>query len=248
MPSPIGEATYKGLAVPAFGDSVIEQENSSNAILTLVHTSANAGSFIQGMDFRADRASSLLTDLALWDVDVDGGFRVLSGTSVLFELNSSGLYQGTTQIINASGIFNGPTAVQTVTTVSSASGSTIISLTTAQSGRLIIVDGGAQGAMVVLPTPTAGLNYTIYQSSAHPGVVDVTSTGGAFDISFPTGNTTLASTAQAAAPFSTIGGYSAKFTAISASRWLCQPTINVLTGTSATGEASGGWVAGTTVA
>src|SRR3990167_4363232 len=105
MPTdPIGAATYKGLAEPLFGDAAVEQENSSNYVRTYVHTSANTGGFLMGMDYRADKAASLLTDLALWDIDVDGGFRVLSGTTVLMELDSSGLYvRGSKQIFNSSG-------------------------------------------------------------------------------------------------------------------------------------------------
>lgn len=146
MPNPIGDASYKGLAVPMFGDSVIEQENSSNVILTLVHTSANAGGFIQGMDFRADRASSLLTDLALWDVDLDGGHRVLSGTTVLMEIDSSGLYvRGGKQMFNSSG----QTPVITINTTAS-------TLLSSNSGKLHVLSTQAATSNFIY-LPTAGL-------------------------------------------------------------------------------------------
>src|SRR3972149_9852123 len=116
MPTdPIGAATYMGMAAPLHGDAVVEQETSSNSVRTYVHTSANTGGFLMGMDFRADKASSLLTDLALWDIDVDGGFRVLSGTTVLFELNSSGLYDGSTLIIDSEGLFAGGSRASVIT-------------------------------------------------------------------------------------------------------------------------------------
>jgi len=79
MPTdPIGAATYMAMGEPLFGDATVEQENSSNYVRTYVHTSLNTGGFLMGMDYRADKASSLLTDLALWDIDVDGGYRALS--------------------------------------------------------------------------------------------------------------------------------------------------------------------------
>ena len=248
MPEPTGENTFRGLALPAYGEWEQVQRNSSATMITLTHSTANAGLFLVGRDSVSSQfwgpGSSAQGGLR-FAITTGGGFSVRSGTTVSAEFNSSGLYFGGIQTLSSLGSFSGRMGL---TTISSAAGSTAYVLTSTQSGRIIVVDGGAQGLTVTLPTPAAGLNYTIVQSSAHPGVVDVTSTGGAFDISFPTGNTTLVTTAQAAAPFSTVGGYSAKFVAISASRWMIFPTINVLTGTSATGEASGGWVAGTTIA
>ena len=47
---PIGQDTYKGLGVPLHGDSVIRQQNSSNAIVTLMHSTANTGRFLMGID------------------------------------------------------------------------------------------------------------------------------------------------------------------------------------------------------
>ena len=149
MPTdPIGAGTYMGLAEPLFGDAVVEQENSSNYVRTYVHTSANTGGFLMGMDFRADKASSLLTDLALWDIDVDGGFRVLSGTSVLFELNSSGLYQGSTQLIDVNGVFLGGQKQQTVTINTTAS-----TLVSSNSGKIhVLSTQAATSNFIYLPT------------------------------------------------------------------------------------------------
>jgi len=145
--NPLGEATYMSMAAPLFGDAVVEQENSSNYVRTYVHTSANAGGFLMGMDYRADKASSLLTDLALWDIDVDGGFRVLSGTSVLFELNSSGLYSGSTQLIDVNGVFLGGQKQQTVTLNTTAS-----TLVSSNSGKLhVLSTQAATSNFIYLP-------------------------------------------------------------------------------------------------
>src|SRR3990172_4060152 len=96
----------------------------------------------------ADKASSLLTDLALWDIDVDGGFRVLSGTSVLFELNSSGLYQGSTQLIDLNGAFLGGSKQQTVTINTTAS-----TLVSSNSGKMhILSTQAATSNFIYLPT------------------------------------------------------------------------------------------------
>jgi hypothetical protein len=56
---PIGEGSYKGLSVPLFGESRLEQQNSSNAILTFMHSTANAGRFLLGVNYMSDDASSL---------------------------------------------------------------------------------------------------------------------------------------------------------------------------------------------
>ena len=151
MPDPIGAATYMGMAEPLFGDAVVEQENSSNYVRTYVHTSANAGGFLMGMDYRADKASSLLTDLALWDIDVDGGFRALSGTSVLMELNSSGLYAGAVQVI-------GPAANSVVSPTTGAD----YQITSTQSGVIFNIGQNATSQLLLVPVnPPAGFNFTV---------------------------------------------------------------------------------------
>lgn len=248
MPEPTGENTFRGLALPAYGEWEQLQRNSSATMITLTHSTANTGLFLVGRNSVSSQywgpGSSAQGGLA-FAISAVGGYSVRSGTTVMAEFNSSGLYFAGSQLITSAGAFSGRTGL---TTISSAAGSTIYVLTSTQSGRTIVADGGAQGLTIVLPTPAAGLEYTIVQSSAHPAVIDVTSTGGAFDIAFPGGNTTLASTAQAAAPGTTLSGMSARFLAVSASRWMIFPTVNVILGTSVTGEASAGWVAGTTIA
>lgn len=131
MPStidPIGLDTYKGLGVPLHGESLIRKQNSSNAAVTIMNTSGNTtGPHLLGIDYKAEsNMTSLLTDLATWQIDGDGGFQALSGTTIHMELNSSGLYDGSTQVIDANGMvlaYNRPpvTAVGITSNISIAS-------------------------------------------------------------------------------------------------------------------------------
>lgn len=163
---PIGDNTYKGLGIPAYGESKIEQQNSSNTLLTLVHSSANTGRFLMGMDYRADQASSLLTDLVLWEIDVDGGFKVMSGTTVIFELDSSGFYEGTTQIFDADGNFSKSLGRKSVVAVTTASSN--YSAVSSQSGTLFYyssVETSGQNFSLPGQLANAGVYFDIYVSS-----------------------------------------------------------------------------------
>ena len=176
--NPLGEATYKGLAAPLFGDAVVEQENTSNAIRTYVLTSANAGRFLLGMDYRADKASSLLADLATWDIDADGGFRAVSGTTVAFELNSSGLYDGTTQIIADGGVFVGGSRLQSV---SVAANTTLYRLLSSNSGKLhILSTQAATSNFIYLPTSgnvSVGDSWEILSNTTAAGLWNISIEG-----------------------------------------------------------------------
>ena len=50
MTSPTGENTFRGLALPAQGEWEQVQQNSSNTMVTLTHSTANAGAFLAGRD------------------------------------------------------------------------------------------------------------------------------------------------------------------------------------------------------
>ena len=75
MSDPIGQNTYKGLGVPLYGESVIRQKNSSNAILILMHSTHNTGRLMMGMHNKGGAirnfvdGTSHITDLAVWDID-----------------------------------------------------------------------------------------------------------------------------------------------------------------------------------
>lgn len=221
MPNPIGEATYKALGEPLFGDATVEQENSSNYIRTYVHTSANAGGFLMGMDFRADKASSLLTDLALWDIDVDGGFRVLSGTTVIFELNSSGLYAGAELVVGTQGTLLQATTITT--------GTTAYAPVSSQSGSIFIF-GTATSQGVVLPkNPPAGVFFQFYVSSQAASTdFIITTTGDSSARIEMNGASSAVSTVLYISPqVSSLGMNTIRLTAISSVLWLAEPSLNL---------------------
>jgi len=172
--------------VPLRGESVIQQQNSSNAILTLMHSTANTGRFLMGMDHAMDTSathlvSSNLTDLVVCDIDADGGFRAVSGTTILMELDSSGLYVGSTQIME---LENGKlvSGGYRETTVIS-SGTTAVAITSADSGKLYMISTNAAGGDTVMvtltSTPRVGDNFEIYMDSSAASQVKVkTGAGG----------------------------------------------------------------------
>ena len=123
--------------------------------------------------------------------------------------------------------------------------STAITLASTDSGKVFNFYGFASALTITLPVPTPGLNYTIIQSSAHGAVLTVTSTLGG-DIRAPFRGSVL-STAQAVTPPTTVAGMAALFVAISTLTWQMFPAINGIEGTSAVGEVSGCWIAGSTV-
>src|SRR3990167_2738445 len=93
-------------ALPAYGEWEQVQRNSSATMITLTHSTANAGLFMVGRNSVSSQffgpGSSAQGGL-VFAVTAAGGFSVRSGTTVVFELNSSGLYSGTTRIIAAGG-------------------------------------------------------------------------------------------------------------------------------------------------
>jgi hypothetical protein len=97
-----------------------------------------------GMDYQSDDASSNLEDLVVWDIDADGGFRAVSGSTVLMELNSSGLYSGSTLLVGA----GGAQPLQTVTV-----NTTLTNLASSNSGKLhILSTQAATSNFIMLPT------------------------------------------------------------------------------------------------
>ena len=164
MTDPIGQNSYKGLGVPLFGESVIRQQNSSNAILTLMHSTANTGRLLMGMDYKdldSDPTSSL-EDLAVFDITAEGSYQLVSGTSVGVRLNTSGLFDSTdNKIIGSSQEY--PSGVQQTVTISS-DGSTAVGFLAANAGKLHIVSTEIASSIVVgLPTTlTTGIAPGMY--------------------------------------------------------------------------------------
>ena len=177
---PIGRNSYNGLGVPLFGESVIRQQNSSNAIVTLMHSTANTGRLLMGMNWKEVEAdpSSLLTNIALFDIDEDGGFRGVSGTTINAELNSSGLFatNDTMQVVNSSREVAG--SQQTVTI--SSDGTSAYTLLSANAGKLHIVSTQIGSSVVIsLPTSATGLGikagmwWDVFSNTSAAGVIDI---------------------------------------------------------------------------
>jgi hypothetical protein len=148
-----------------------------------MHSSLNTGRFLLTMaapfnsslssGLEAVRSSDL--NLAYTDIDADGGMRGLSDSSVALELNSSGLYRGSTLILELeNGKMNAP--VYRPTTVVS-SGTTALSLTSAMSGTLAIVSTNAAGGdtvVITLPaTPAVGDNFEVYSDTSAASILMV---------------------------------------------------------------------------
>ena len=98
----IGLNTYKGLGVPRYGESEMRQESSLD-MLTLTHSTLTGGAYLKLRTNVSEGSTVLGQDVLL--IDEDGGVQALSGSTVKMELNSSGLFQGTTQIISQEGAF-----------------------------------------------------------------------------------------------------------------------------------------------
>jgi len=166
---PIGQDTYKGLAVPAFGDSVIRKQ-TTQAGLTLMHGTANTGRLFLGIDYQPDNVnSSLLKDLAVCDIDAEGGFRTVSGTTVKFELNTSGLFFGSYPVIDTSGsMFATPQPSVAITTGAA------YTVLAANAGALHIIGCSADTSQEIkLPkNPVAGTWFDFYMTT-QDAVTDV---------------------------------------------------------------------------
>jgi len=141
--------------------------------------------------------------------------------------------------IDADGGFVGPKRATTESAADS------VTLTSTRSGEVIVVNGHTSGQTVVLPTPVAGMNFTIVQSTGHSSTpLTVARGSSAQDILFAGGGGSSApTTAYGAQAPTTAEGAAAEFIAINGSQWLCAPKFNVIDGSSAAAEARGGWVA-----
>ena len=221
MADPIGENAYLNLAAPLYGEAEFQQL-TTNTILTLQHTTDNAGRFFLGRDFVGSTESSqgdgssiwnnpgipyssVLTDVAVWDIDNEGGYRVLSGTTVLVEFNSSGIFgrdglsSDTEWRIDSSGRPQG--VFRTVTTITTGANFVI---TSTQSGMFFYVQGQSAGTSMYISLPGDAAIGTYYDfgvtSQAALSDVIITSTAGGAAISMPGLLTSVVSTNQAMTP------------------------------------------------
>ena len=145
----IGENTYKGLGVPLRGHSQLIAESTAPILTFRLSSESTNARFVMGMDnpttgnsSAIDLNSSVVEDLMKWDIDEAGGYRAVSGTTVLMELNSSGLYAGTDQIVNADGGFVGArvalTAATTLHTLLSSNAGKLHTMTTVAASSVFI--------------------------------------------------------------------------------------------------------------
>ncbi len=183
MTDPIGQGTFEGLGVPLHGESVIRQENSSNAIVTLMHSTANTGRFLLGTDYKSSKGfSSVITDHAVFDIAEDGAFQCVSGTSVGIRLNTSGLFNSTDERIMGSSGEQGAGMQQVVTF--SSDGTTAQYLTAANSGKLHIVSTNS-GSSIVISLPTTaiggdiavGMYWDVFMNTSDADVLSIASIG-----------------------------------------------------------------------
>ncbi len=137
---PLGIAAYNGLAVPVNGESEIRQVDSSRTVLTMTHSSDNSGRFQTWRDYGLLNSTLAGVDLAA--IDADGGFLALSGSTVKLELNSSGLYKGTTQIIGAAGGYKQPI-------VSLTGATTEHTILTTNAGKLHVISTQAASSVFI---------------------------------------------------------------------------------------------------
>ena len=252
MTDPIGQNSYKGLAVPLFGESVIQQQNSSNVALTLMHSTLNTGRFLMGLDYKELDVdpTSVLTDLAVFDIDTDGGYRTVSGTTMKYELDSSGLFKGTTKIITSSGEIPNYFLKPVVDVTTGADYSPVSS----QSGHIFncgINDGTSQ--QILLPkNPPAGTWYEFYVSSqdeTEDFSISCTANSSA-KIILP-GMTSVASTCDCITPVSSIYKSYIRLVALSSIRWFAWPSVGYATADVTTGMeienlSAGHWTTGST--
>ena len=217
MTDPIGQDTYKGMAVPLYGESLIHQRNSSNAILTLMHSSANTGRLMMGLDYKdidSEERSSLLTDLAVFDIDTDGGLRGVSGTTVAWEINPAGLYGGSTQIVDAGGKLQ-TERLQQVTTVAAAT--TGIDVSSLESGMLYWFSTQATTYQVRCGgSPFTGQYFDVFCESSDPAHLSIVCTAATHGFLFQANLATSGTFATTkAVSFGTSGVNYARFTCVS---------------------------------
>ena len=230
MADPIGENTYKGLGVPLVGDSLIKQLNPNNAILSLEHSSANTGRFLLGRDDVSSASSgddayfySSRLGGAVFDIDAAGGFRAVSGTTVKIEMNTSGVWSGSTKVINSSGNWIGGQIKNVVPGTTAVTNAT----TFEDSGNVFVMSSKNDTSMVyTLPkNPPAGTFYDFifYPQDVTSDAKIVSTLDSSADI-VVSGLSSNVSSAACITPFTT--EYAAiRLTALTSIRWYGEPYI-----------------------
>ena len=231
MTTPVGDNTYKGLGAPLSGEYEQVQRNSSNSMVTLTHSSGNAGAFLTGRDFVStalqDKGSSLQSGV-VFVIDADGGYELRSGTTVLMEITSSGIEGAASTAsayrLDSSGrlvgaklnVINVTTATTTYTAISSLSGSLIVFSSVDTSGQNLLLPSNASSL-------TIGVYFDVFVGTRAATAFDITSTAHtSAEILLHGGGAATVSTALAIGLQSTNAG-SIRVTAISTLQWLAEP-------------------------
>jgi len=264
MADPVGSDAYKGLAMPLYGESKLVQRNSSNAILTFQHSTEDAGRFLLGTDVRssgttAQPFSSILDNLAVWDIDAAGGYRALSGTTILMELNSSflgveGLSSARDWQIDSSGVWTG--TKRTVTTVTTGANYTISST---ESGTFFHINWTSGTSMyMILPADAPdGTWYDFWLTSADTGSslneFTITSTAGGGRIHMSGTPTSVVSSGKSITPMSTDASLGVHIVKIETDVWIAvgtgyQQSTGDSTNLTLPDLVRGSWGEGTTIA
>ena len=194
-----------------------------------------ASSGLDGLTMTGHSSMSTAADFLVLRTYVPEG--TTGSASEKFSIGSSGqLRQYKQSVLN---LTSGANAGQWGTTFS-----TLITLGTSDSGKVIAFNTFTSALRVALPAPNPGLTFTIIQASGC-SVVGVSAThAGAYDIRAPFRGSGL-STASVVSPPTTVAGAAAVFVAISTVTWQLFPAINGIEGASAGGEISGCWIVGT---
>ena len=242
MPEPTGENTFRGLALPAYGEWEQVQRNSSATMITLTHSTANTGLLMAGRNSVSSQfwgpGSSAQGGL-VFAITAAGGFSVRSGTTVLMELNSSGLYSRSVLLAGVSGARN---------TISPTTGA-IFAVTSTMGGSIFNIGQNATSQLFTLPiNPPAGFWIEVYVPIST--VVDhfqIVTTGDSSAKIYLPGLSSAFSTADNIQPGSTLA-HAVRMTALSSIIWFAEPIGQFQFGESTVvaAQAAYGWTTGTT--
>ena len=145
MPLATTLATHRGLGVPLSGPSEIRFDSTADGLTLTLSTSAGAGLVVRSNM----QPGSTIQSGDIFKVSSAGGAQILSGTTVLVEINSSGLDVGGNTIITTLARHAGGMQTVTITT-----GSTLVS---SNAGKMHILTTGASSNFLYVPTSAAGL-------------------------------------------------------------------------------------------
>lgn len=206
MPRGTGPQTYKGLALPGFGNPTLKGVSTAD-VLTIEHSTADQGNFLV---FR-DSASSLFPESTLTAGDV---LRFGAGGTLTISPNATAPYT-----VSSAGVVQG--AKMPVIEVSTVGDFTI---TSTMSGTLLNVGENGTSQMLILPVnPEPGFWVKVFVSTQdEPDDVRINTTVDSSAKIVLAGMTSLVSTVDSIAPLSSLGQHSVTLTAVTSILWLAE--------------------------